>query len=211
MNELEAKELPISYMIDYRDILENSTKINAASLLHLGIIYYENFEEDKALEAWLKSIEINPTAIAYRNISVYYKNKGDYEKALYYMENAVNIFDGKEIDEAFLAEYFYLLDYLKEYDKIIQLYEKYGYYEKIAIYAARSYLALKQYEKLEKIFKMEQITIREGENYILDVYFEYIAMLKSEKEGIEFNKELIKKVRMEEEAPENLDFRMVKR
>lgn len=211
MNELEAKELPISYMIDYRDILENSTKINAASLLHLGIIYYENFEEDKALEAWLKSIEINPTAIAYRNISVYYKNKGDYEKAIYYMENAVNIFDGKEIDEAFLAEYFYLLDYLKEYDKIIQLYEKYGYYEKIAIYAARSYLALKQYEKLEKIFKMEQITIREGENYILDVYFEYIAMLKSEKEGIEFNKELIKKVRMEEEAPENLDFRMVKR
>lgn len=211
MNELEAKELPISYMMDYKDILENSTKINAASLLHLGIIYYENFEEDKALEAWLKSIEIKPTAIAYRNISVYYKNKNDYKKALYYMENAVNIFDTKEIDEAFLAEYFYLLDLLKEYDKIIQLYEKYGYYEKIAIYAARSYLALKQYEKLEKIFKMEQITIREGENYILDVYFEYIAMLKSKKEGIEFNKELIKKVRMEEEAPENLDFRMVKR
>lgn len=211
MNELETEELPISYMIDYKDILENSSKINAASLLHLGIIYYENFEEDKALEIWLKSIDIKPTAIAYRNISVYYKNKDDYKKALYYMENAISIFDGKEIDEAFLAEYFYLLDYLKEYDKIIQLYEKYGYYEKIAIYAARSYLALKQYEKLEKIFKMEQITIREGENYILDVYFEYIAMLKSKKDGVEFNKELIKKVRMEEQAPENLDFRMVKR
>ncbi|TXJ41581.1 DUF5107 domain-containing protein [Brachyspira pilosicoli] len=211
MNELETEELPISYMIDYKDILENSSKINAASLLHLGIIYYENFEEDKALEIWLKSIDIKPTAIAYRNISVYYKNKDDYKKALYYMENTISIFDGKEIDEAFLAEYFYLLDYLKEYDKIIQLYEKYGYYEKIAIYAARSYLALKQYEKLEKIFKMEQITIREGENYILDVYFEYIAMLKSKKDGVEFNKELIKKVRMEEQAPENLDFRMVKR
>lgn len=211
MNELETEELPISYMIDYKDILENSSKINAASLLHLGIIYYENFEEDKALEIWLKSIDIKPTAIAYRNISVYYKNKDDYKKALYYMENTISIFDGKEIDEAFLAEYFYLLDYLKEYDKIIQLYEKYGYYEKIAIYAARSYLALKQYEKLEKIFKMEQITIREGENYILDVYFEYIAMLKSKKYGVEFNKELIKKVRMEEQAPENLDFRMIKR
>ena len=71
-------------------------------------------------------------------------------------------------------------------------------------------MALKQYEKLEKIFNMEQITIREGENYILDVYFEYIAKLKSEKDGIEFNDELIKQLRKEAEAPENLDFRMVK-
>ena len=197
-------------MLDFKDLLESCENKNAAVLIHLGIIYYENFIEDKALELWLKSIDIKPTAIAYRNISVYYKNKKDYEKALYYMEKSIDIFENKEMDEAFLVEYFYLLDLLKKYDKIIQLYEKYGYYEKTAIYAARSYLALKQYEKLEKIFNMEQITIREGENYILDVYFEYIAKLKSEKDGIEFNDELIKQLRKEAEAPENLDFRMVK-
>ena len=126
------------------------------------------------------------------------------------MEKSIDLFENKEIDVAFLVEYFYLLDLLKKYDKIVKLYEKYGYYEKTAIYAARSYLALKQYEKLEKIFSMEQITIREGENYILDVYFEYIAKIKSEKDGIEFNDDLIKKLRKEVEAPENLDFRMVK-
>ena len=58
---------------------------------------------------------------------------------------------------------------------------------------------------------MEQITVREGENYLLDIYFEYIAKLKSEKENIEFSSELLKKVRAEEKAPKNLDFRMVKR
>lgn len=46
---------------------------------------------------------------------------------------------------------------------------------------------------------------------MLDIYFEYIAKLKSEKENIEFNSELLKKVRAEEKAPKNLDFRMVKR
>ena len=45
---------------------------------------------------------------------------------------------------------------------------------------------------------MEQITVREGENYLLDIYFEYIAKLKSEKENIEFSSELLKKVRAEE-------------
>ncbi len=46
---------------------------------------------------------------------------------------------------------------------------------------------------------------------MLDIYFEYIAKLKSERENIEFNDELIKKIRIEEKASENLDFRMVKR
>lgn len=196
LNELETTETPISYMIDFKDILENVQNKNAAVLIHLGIIYYEAFMEDKALDLWLKSIEIKPTAIAYRNISVYYKNKKDYEKALEYMEKAINLFVNKEIDEAFLVEYFYLLDLFKKYDKIIEQYEKYGFYEKTALYAARSYLAKKEYDKLENIFKMEQITIREGENYILDVYFEYIARLKAEKEGIKFNDEFLKKVRM---------------
>ena len=210
LDELETDGTPISYMLDFKDLLESCDNKNAAVFIHLGIIYYENFMEDKALELWLKSIDIKPTAIAYRNISIYYKNKKDYEKSLFYMEKSIDLFENKEIDVAFLVEYFYLLDLLKKYDKIVKLYEKYGYYEKTAIYAARSYLALKQYEKLEKIFSMEQITIREGENYILDVYFEYIAKIKSEKDGIEFNDDLIKKLRKEVEAPENLDFRMVK-
>ncbi|MBW5394595.1 DUF5107 domain-containing protein, partial [Brachyspira hampsonii] len=170
LDELDSEDTPISYMLDFKDLLESCENKNAAVLIHLGIIYYENFMEDKALELWLKSIDIKPTAIAYRNISVYYKDKKDYEKSLYYMEKSINIFGNKEADEAFIVEYFYLLDLLKKYNKIIQLYEKYGYCEKTAVYAARSYLALEQYEKLEKIFSMEQITIREGENYILDVY-----------------------------------------
>ncbi len=106
LDELECEETPISYMLDFKDLLESCENKNAAVLIHLGIIYYENFIEDKALELWLKSIDIKPTAIAYRNISVYYKNKKDYEKALYYMEKSIDIFENKEMDEAFLVEYF---------------------------------------------------------------------------------------------------------
>ena len=80
-----------------------------------------------------------------------------------------------------------------------------------SVFEARAYLEKKEYKKLENLFNMEQITVREGENYMLDIYFEYIAKLKSEKENIEFSSELLKKVRTEEKAPKNLDFRMVKR
>ena len=213
LNEMEESYLPDSYMLDLKNELENIENKNAITLIHLGIIYYENFLEEKAFDCWIKSLDIKPYAIAYRNLSIYCKNKKEYDKAIFYMEKAIRIFENKNmiIDKAFLVEYLELLSYIKDYDKIIYLYEKYNKNEKIAVFAARAYFEKKEYNKLENIFNIEQITIREGENYLLDIYFEYIAKLKSERENIEFNDELIKKIRIEEKAPENLDFRMVKR
>ena len=213
LDEMEESYLPDSYMLDLKNELENIENKNAITLIHLGIIYYENFLEEKAFECWIKSLNIKPYALAYRNLSIYYKNKNEYDKSIFYMEKALYIFENKNklIDEAFLVEYLELLSYTKNYDKIISIYEKYNKNEKISKFAAKAYLEKKEYKKLENIFHIEQITIREGENYLLDIYFEYIAKLKSEKENIEFNSELVKKVRAEEKAPKNLDFRMVKR
>ena len=213
LDEMEESYLPDSYMLDLKNELENIENKNAITLIHLGIIYYENFLEEKAFECWIKSLNIKPYALAYRNLSIYYKNKNEYDKSIFYMEKALYIFENKNklIDEAFLVEYLELLSYTKNYDKIISIYEKYNKNEKISKFAAKAYLEKKEYKKLENIFNIEQITIREGENYLLDIYFEYIAKLKSEKENIEFNSELVKKVRAEEKAPKNLDFRMVKR
>ena len=213
LDEMEESYLPDSYMLDLKNELENIENKNAITLIHLGIIYYENFLEEKAFECWIKSLNIKPYALAYRNLSIYYKNKNEYDKSIFYMEKALYTFENKNklIDEAFLVEYLELLSYTKNYDKIISIYEKYNKNEKISKFAAKAYLEKKEYKKLENIFNIEQITIREGENYLLDIYFEYIAKLKSEKENIEFNSELVKKVRAEEKAPKNLDFRMVKR
>lgn len=213
LDEMEETYLPDSYMLDLKNELENIKNKNAITLIHLGIIYYESFMEEKAFEYWIKSLDIKPYAITYRNLSIYYKNKNEYDKAIFYIEKALDIFENKNeiIDEAFLVEYFESLSAIKDYDKIIYLYEKYNKNEKTSTFAAKAYLEKKEYKKLENIFNIEQITIREGENYLLDIYFEYIAKLKSEKENIEFNNELIKKIRIEEKAPENLDFRMVKR
>ena len=213
LDEMEESYLPDSYMLDLKNELENTENKNAIALIHLGIIYYENFLEEKAFECWIKSLNIKPYALAYRNLSIYYKNKNEYDKSIFYMEKALYTFENKNklIDEAFLVEYLELLSYVKNYDKIISIYEKYNKNEKISKFAAKAYLEKKEYKKLENIFNIEQITIREGENYLLDIYFEYIAKLKSEKENIEFNGELVKKVRAEEKAPTNLDFRMVKK
>ena len=213
LDEMEESYLPDSYMLDLKNELENIENKNSITLVHLGIIYYENFLEEKAFDCWIKSLDIKPYAITYRNLSIYYKNKNEYDKAVLYMEKALYILENKNkfVDEAFLVEYLELLSYIKDYDKIISIYEKYNKNEKTSVFAARAYLEKKEYEKLENIFNIEQITIREGENYLLDIYFEYIAKLKSEKENIEFKSELVKKVRIEEKAPKNLDFRMVKR
>lgn len=213
LDEMEDSYLPDSYMLDFKNELENIKNKNAITLIHLGIIYYENFLEEKAFECWIKSLDIKPYALTYRNLSVYYKNKKEYDRAIFYMEKAFFIFENKNIvvDEAFLVEYLELLSFIKDYDKIISIYEKYNKNEKTLRFVAKAYLEKKEYKKLENIFNIEQITIREGENYLLDIYFEYIAKLKSEKENIEFNSQLVNKVRIEEKAPENLDFRMVKR
>lgn len=212
LDEMEESYLPDSYMLDLKNELESIENKNAITLVHLGIIYYENFLEEKAFDCWIKSLDIKPYAITYRNLSIYYKNKNEYDKAVFYMEKALYILETKNkfVDEAFLVEYLELLSYMKDYDKIISIYEKYNKNEKTSVFAARAYLEKIEYKKLENIFNIEQITIREGENYLLDIYFEYIAKLKSEKENIEFNSELVKKVRIEEKSPKNLDFRMVK-
>ena len=57
------------------------------------------------------------------------------------MEKAIKIFENKNmiIDEAFLVEYLELLSYIKDYDKIIYLYEKYNKNEKNAVFAAKAY------------------------------------------------------------------------
>lgn len=217
LDEIEENEIELSFMVDknFKNLLEKSVsekKINASTLIHLGIIYYEEFREDEALNLWLKSIEIKPTALALRNISLYYKNKADINKSLEYMKKAIDIL-GLEVDKSFMEEYFYILKEVSKFDEIIKIYEDTNYKniksDVINEYAAYAYIQKEDYKKLEEILKTELVTIREGENILLDIYYEYKAKIKAKSENIEFSKELIEKVKKEIKAPDNLDFRMV--
>ena len=218
INELGSDEIPLSWMTDinFERILENSIKnkdnINATSLLHLGVMYYERFEEDKALKSWQESISIKPSAIVYRNLSVLYRNKNDINTALDYMKKAFQYYNSN-MDQAFIEEYFELLLKAKKYDDVINIYENIindkQKSEKAVSYCAYAYLEKSDYDKLMSILEREQISIREGENHLLDIYFIYQAKMKAKNENIEYNESLLEKVRLEMLPPENLDFRMV--
>lgn len=220
MEDMNISDKEIVWMTDdnFKNMLlksvEKKENVNALSLLHLGVMFYESFSEDRALEFWKESLQMKETCLVYRNIAYAYKQKEEYKTALEYMEKAVSVGAGK-LDKAYYEEYFELLIKNEEYDRLIKSYNEIknnfsaAQSEKLMIYLAKSYLEKSYYEKLLPIFEMKQTTLREGENLLLDIYFEYIARMKAQNDGVKYSDDLLREVRMKTNVPENLDFRMV--
>lgn len=73
--------------------LQESVKqnVNKAKTVHdLGVAYLERHMEDKAIEAFIKALNIDPNYLsAYVNLGYTYQHKEDYEKAIQSFEKAV--------------------------------------------------------------------------------------------------------------------------
>ena len=180
-----------SFMIgaDWREMLEKDAGSGSKeSLVHLGILYYENNMEKEAVAAWEKSL---PHALAYRNLSlIEIRNKNSAE-ALNLMEKAVRL-NGSD---AYRSEYADLLIKAGEYDKCWELLAALSDDApgRMWIYRAQCAWHTGRLDELERMFGREYSCIREGETALTDLWFMW-----AEKTG-QANKE---------NPPKHIDFRM---
>ena len=175
---------------DWQDMLETDAKNNNSkeALAHLGVIYYENGKEKKAVEAWEKSL---PHALSYRNLSLFEINRKNNTAALKLMEKAVELNDS----EAYKCEYADLLikagEYQKCWELLLDLSDTAP--SRMWIYRAQCAWQTERYNELESMFLREYSCIREGETALTDLWF-----LWAKKTGQE----------NQTDPPSHIDFRM---
>ena len=218
-------------------IIEDSLKKkggkNWYSLMQYGVSVYEGTrldvyatesytEEDSAKRtaiaesAWLESIKLKPTFLVYRNLAILEKQRGNIEKAKAYYESAMKC-DGVLDDFALLSEYLNLLIELEKYDDVWNLYnsapENCKSADRIRITVSKAALKLNKFDYLEVFFKEEHYDIREGENPLTDIWFEYNARRIAVNRGEDFSDNSVASRLMEEAVnscppPYEIDFRM---
>lgn len=213
--ERDIMDAPGLYMVqpEWRILLEASIARGASDhwlgWLHLGVMKLEDLDHEGAREAWNRSIELKPSAWAYRNLAILETRDGDADAACDRMAMAWGI--GPQII-SFASEYAELLEKTQRWDTlrelVAELPEPLRNHERILIASAKLALHFGDLSAVESILSREFATIREGEVTLTDLWFAWQAQLLSDREGIEMDDELFARVRRELTPPLRLDQRM---
>ena len=177
----------------------------------------ENDERTRIAEAsWLESLKLTPTAIVYRNLAVLEMQRNNHDKSEEYYDKAVAC-DGAYDDFALAAEYLTILvrrsKYKKAWDSYLAMPYNCKAADRVKIIVATAAVKLGEYEYLDNFFKEEHYDIREGENSLTDVWFEYCARKMAKERGItDLTDEILEDLKDEawDKYPpdESIDFRM---
>jgi hypothetical protein len=170
---------------------------------------------ERAEKAWLESIKLCPSFIAYRNLARLEFDRDNKETAEYYYTIALAQ-RGAYDDFALCAEYFEVLVSMQKYEKLwesfISLPTNCSTQDRVRIFAARAAVKLDKFEYLDEFFREDHYDIREGECSLTDIWFEFVARRLATERGIEKTPEKIEALM--EEATEayppdpKIDFRM---
>ncbi len=237
--EADPEEIPASWMVspEWQALLEESlTKPGGKtwySLLHYGNMLFEHWdnghvaseamhwpEKDKyealAEAAWLESAALTPNAWALRNLAVLEHLRGNEEKAEAYYDSVFDFAVSKK-DPAFAAEYMGWLTKAKKYQKAWDLFasmpKALQETDRMMLRAAVPGIRLKKLDFVETVFQREYADIKEGENSLTDLWFEYHALRLAKERGIE-NPTVNQLADLMDEAwdtcppPHAIDFRM---
>ena len=174
------------------------------SLMQYGIAVYEGVDntqlaanaysdEDRdartaeAEKAWKDSVELYPTAIVYRNLAVLEEQRGNRAQAEKYYDLALTC-DGAFDDFALVAEFMGFLLKSGNREKVWSIYETLPENcrnaDRVRIFVASAAVKLDKFDYLSQFFSEEHFDIREGENSLTDVWFEFCARRMAKERGI---------------------------
>ena len=174
------------------------------SLMQYGIAVYDGVDNTKtaanaysdedrdrrteeAEKAWKASIALRPTAIVYRNLAVLEEQRGNKAQAENYYDLALSC-EGAFDDFALCAEFMGILLKCGKYEKIWNIYESLPENcknaDRVRIFTASAAVKLDKFEYLTEFFGEEHFDIREGENSLTDVWFEFCARRMAKERGI---------------------------
>ena len=235
--------IPASWLTSprWRTILEASLARpggrTATSLLHYGNMLFEHWDmehiasvasgwpaaerdrfEKLAEAAWLESDALRPSVWAKRNLAILEELRGNKDRAETYYDALFEL-PASRADFAFAAEYLSRLNSRGKYEKawalLESLPEEIRRADRVTLSAAVCALRLNKLDGLDAVFAQEHADIREGENSLTDLWFEYNARKLGLARGMapdELTGETL--AALKEEAEENcppphaIDFRM---
>lgn len=197
---------PLSYMVSNKWLpLLKAAREDWQSLLHLGVALYEvhdttllaslsyNETEDKeaisaAKAAFERSARLCNNVWAYRNLAVLAERDGEYGVAEAYYDLCMIEYASGE-DTAIASEYLTFLLRRKKYEKLWDVYsrlkESFKRNDRISITAAAAAVKLGHMGYLDDFFAREHYDIREGENSLTDIWFEYCALRMAHERGVQ--------------------------
>jgi len=213
------QQTPLAWMVqsEWRQLLEQAVQKNHSnhwlSWLHLGVMYYNDKDFDKAKQAWQRSLELEPSACAYRNLAVLAGDQGETQKAADLFLKACELAPDLR---PLLIECFQALLKAGRPKEVIDLYDALNdelrNHGRIKFLMGQAALELNDLETVENILRQENMAIidlREGEMSLTNLWFDMHEKRLAAKENIPIDDRLRQRVRKECPPPANIDFRMV--
>lgn len=224
-NLLEKGELPAlsasaadpgAYIIqdEWRWMLEralaNGKGDHWLSWYHLGVARLENHETHAARLAWERSLALQPTAWAHRNLAQLARQQAQSAAAL---EHYAKAWACGPHSSALAIEYAQYLADLQLYEQLDlfvgALAPDLARHERMAIFRALAALKAGRLSEVEVVFSYPFATIREGELTLTNLWFEWQARRLAEREGVSFDADLLARAQREFPPPHNIDFRLL--
>jgi tetratricopeptide (TPR) repeat protein len=175
-----------------------------AELMHYGVAAYEyqdtrvyvgeatteeldREQTEVARAAWEKSLEACENVWALRNLAVLAERAGDECAAMGYYDRALKV-EGAYDDFALASEYLTYLVNIKQYAKAWKIYEALPESckceDRVRITVSAAAVKLDKIDYLDTFFAEPHHAIREGENSLTNVWFEYSARKMARERGI---------------------------
>ena len=215
--EPDTSEEPVSYVVGkyWLEKLEALPQQSWYSLLHIGVVKYAESDVEGATKAWEKSVELNPSPWALRNLSMIYKNElGDIDTAREYILKA---FELKKDCPALCNEVAAQLTTDGNDEKWLGIYEtlcdEIKYLGRIRLYKAVALINLDRLKEATEIINPHFVMsdIKEGELSVSHLWFVLYRRLYAKEKGIAYNPDdaqLTKEADEKYPLPKRLDFRM---
>lgn len=208
-------QLPRSWMVDpaWRALLQKAIEQdpqNPAGLIYLGVLEFENENDQAARTLWEMANEIQPTVIALRCLALALERDGQEQAALAAMGEAFRLEEENTVPVT--REYFAMLQKAGRFQEMWELYtslpESVSQDERVMILASAAALELGQEDFLEQVYRHTFAVIREGENQLCEIWFRHQAMKAARnQEGADLEA-LTQQMRQTLTPPKTIDYRL---
>ena len=153
-------------------------------------VYSEEAEKARVKEAeslWLESLSIAPSYYVCRNLAVLEKQRGRLDEAVAYYEKAMKM-PGAHDDFALANEYLETLHAAGKYERAWEVFESLPVsaraVDRVRISAAINAVKINKFDFLDIFFTEAHHSIREGDDTLTDIWFEFCARKMAFERGI---------------------------
>ena len=208
-------QLPRSWMVDpaWRVLLQKAIEQdpqNPAGLIYLGVLEFENENDQAARTLWEQANEIQPTVIALRCLALALERDGQEQAALAAMGEAFRLEEENTVP--ITREYFAMLQKAGRFQQMWDLYtalpESVSQDERVMIFASAAALELGQEDFLEQVYQHTFAVIREGENQLCEIWFRHQAMKAARNQQGADLETLTQQMRQTLTPPKTIDYRL---